>query len=93
DVQISLKKVSSVKKSAKKLVLQVTVKVKGKAVKGKVVKFKFNGKTYKVKTNKKGVAKLVLKKKVLKKLKVGKKIKYQVSYGNTVKKSTIKVKK
>ena len=35
---------------------------KGKAIVGKKVIFKFNGKTYKVKTNKKGVAKITIKK-------------------------------
>ena len=39
-----------------------TLKVNGKAVKGKVIKFKFNGKTYKAKTNAKGVAKITIKK-------------------------------
>ena len=42
---------------------------------------------------KKGVAKVTIKKKVLKKLKVGKKVKYQASYGKIVAKKTVKVKK
>ena len=41
---------------------------KGKAYKNQVVKIKFKGKTYKIKTNKKGIATF----KVSKKLKVGK---------------------
>ena len=45
------------------------------------------------KTNKKGVAKFTIKSKVLKKLKVGKKVKYQATYGKVTKKYTIKVKK
>ena len=91
-IKLTLKKVK-VKKSAKKLVLQATLKINGKAVKGKVIKFKFNKKTYKAKTNKKGVAKVTVKKAVLKKLKVGKKVKIQATYGKTTKKLTVKVKK
>ncbi len=91
-ITLTLKKVK-VKKSAKKLVLKATLKINGKKVKGKVIKFKFNKKTYKAKTNKKGVAKVTIKKKVLKKLKVGKKVKYQATYGKVTKKYTVKVKR
>ena len=91
-ITLTLKK-AKVKKSAKKLVLQVTLKINGKAVKGKLIKFKFNKKTYKAKTNKKGVAKVTIKKKVLKKLKVGKKVKYQATYGKITKKATVNVRK
>ncbi|MBR3149278.1 MAG: leucine-rich repeat protein [Eubacterium sp.] len=89
---VTLKKVT-VKKSAKKLVLQATVKVDGKAVKGKKVTFKFNGKKYTAKTNAKGVAKVTIKKAVLKKLKVGKKIKITATYKKVTAKRTVKVKK
>ena len=67
-------------------------KVDGKYLKGKVLKIKFKGKTYKVKTNKKGVATWKVKKSMLKKLKAGKKYKYTVTYGNDVvtKKLTVK---
>ena len=72
----------------------VTVKkVNGKYIKGKYVTFKFNGKTYKAKTNSKGIAKIVIKKKVLKKLKVGKKVKYQAKCGKLVVKKSVKVKR
>ena len=91
-IKLTLKKVK-VKKSAKKLVLRATLKINGKAVKGKKITFKFKGKKYKAKTNKKGVAKVTIKKKVLKKLKVGKKVKYQATYGKVTKKYTVKVKK
>ena len=91
-ITLTLKKVK-VKKSAKKLVLTATLKINGKPVKGKKLTFKFNKKTYKAKTNKKGVAKVTIKKNALKKLKVGKNVKYQVSYGKVTKKLTAKVKK
>ncbi|WP_296872103.1 hypothetical protein [uncultured Methanobrevibacter sp.] len=55
--------------------------------------FKFKGKKYKAKTNKKGIAKVIIKKSVLKKLKVGKKVKYQVTYLKDTVKRSVKVKK
>lgn len=91
-LKLTLKKVT-VKKSAKKLVLTAKL-TKGKTlIKGKKIAFKFKGKTYKAKTNKKGIAKVTIKKSVLKKLKVGKKVKYQAKYGKLIKKVTVKVKK
>ena len=92
NTKITLKKVT-VKKSAKKLKLQATLKKGSTPLKSKKVTFKFNGKTYKAKTNSKGIAKVTIAKKVLKKLKVGKKIKYQVKYGSFIAKKTAKVKK
>ena len=90
---LKLKKVK-VKKSAKKLVLTATLgKVNGKYLKGAKIKFKFNGKKYKVKTNKKGVAKATVKSNVLKKLKVGQSISYQAKYAKDTVKKTVKVKK
>lgn len=91
-IKLTLKKVK-IKKSAKKLVIKATLKINGKAVKGKKITFKFKGKTYKVKTKKGGVAKLVIKKKVLKKLKVGKKVTYTAKYSTKKVKKTVKVKK
>ena len=89
---LTLKK-AKVKKSAKKLVLKATLKEGKKALKGKKVVFKFKGKKYKAKTNKKGIAKVTIKKSILKKLKVGKKVKYQVTYLKHTVKRTVKVKK
>ena len=92
--QILTVKTVKVKKSAKKLVLTATLKkVNGKYLKGKKITFKFNGKTYKAKTNKKGVAKVTVKKSALKKLKVGKKVKYQATYLKDTVKRSAKVKK
>lgn len=61
-------------------------------MKNKVVKFKVNGKTYKAKTNKKGIATVTLKKAVINKLKV-KKYSVKVSYLNDVVKSTLQVRR
>ena len=81
---VSLKKIT-IKKSAKKLVLQANLaKINGKYIKYKWVNFKFNGVKYKAKTNKYGIAKLTITSDILKGLKLGKKIKYQASYGKDV---------
>jgi len=91
-LKLTLKTVK-VKKSAKKLVLTAKL-TKGKTlINGKKVTFKFNGKTYKAKTNKKGIAKVTIKKSVLKKLKVGKKVSYQAKYSKLSVKKTAKVRK
>ena len=91
-MSIKLKSVK-VKRSAKKLVLQATLKINEKAAKNKKVTFKFNGKKYTAKTNKKGIAKVTIKKKVLKKLKAGKKVKYSATYSTVTDNKTAKVKK
>ena len=89
-----VKKTVTVKKTAKKLVIKATLKwTNGKAIKGKKLTLKFKGKTYKAKTNKKGVAKFTLKKKVIKKLKKGKKYAFSVKYITNVVKGNVKVKK
>ena len=88
---LALSKVA-VKRSAKKLVLQASLKNGKTALKSKKVTFVFNGKKYTAKTNSKGIAKVTISKSVLKKLKVGKTISYKVTYlKNTVKRS-VKVK-
>jgi hypothetical protein len=76
------------KKKAKKIKFQAKlVNTKGKALKNKKITFKFKGKIYKAKTNKKGIATVILKN-----LKVGK---YSITttYGKTSIKNSIRVKK
>ena len=83
-----------VKKSAKKLVIKVSLnKVDGKYLKGKTLKLKLNGKTLKAKTNKKGVATFTIKKNILKKLKAGKKYTYKVTYSKDTVSKKLTVKK
>ena len=65
-----------------------TLKINGKAVKGKKITFKIKGKTYKAKTNKKGVAKIKIKSLT----KVGK-YKITIKYLNTSIKKTVTVKR
>ena len=89
---ITLKKVT-VKRSAKKLVIQATVKIGKKPVSNKKITLKFNGKKYTAKTSKKGVVKFTIKSKVLKKIKAGKKVTYQATYLKDTVKQTVKVKK
>ena len=104
---LKAKKAFSVSKSAKKLVLKATLKwSSGKAIIGKKVSFKFNGKTFTVKTNKKGLAKITLSVKLISKgkvkltfkkkavqLKVGKKYKMVIRYKNETLSSKVVVKK
>ena len=79
---INVKKGKTIKFTAKLL------NSKGKILKNKKVTFKFKGKTYKVKTNKKGIATL----KITKKYKAGK---YTVTskYGKLLIKNTIRIKR
>ncbi len=88
-----VKKTVSVKKG-KKIILKATLKwTSGKAIKDKIIKFKFKGKTYKAKTNSKGLAKVTIKsKKVLKKLKKGKKYSYSATYVKNKVKGKVKIK-
>jgi hypothetical protein len=80
----------TVKKTAKKFSLKATLKINGKLKKGKVIKFQINGKTYKVKTDKNGIAKKTLNKNVLK-LKKGKTYTVKVTYLKDTIKSTVKI--
>ena len=91
-IVLTLKSIK-IKKSTKKVQLYSTLKINGKNAINKKITFKFNGKKFKLKTNKKGVAKLIIKKNLFKNIKIGKKIKYQVAYDNIIVKKTVKMKK
>ena len=83
-----------VKKTAKKLKIKVSLKkVDNKYLKGKQVSLKFSGKTYKAKTDKKGVATFTIKNSVIKKLKAGKKYTYKVTYLKETSSKKITIKK
>ena len=77
---LSPNKLVKVKRTASKLVLVAKLK---KKLKGKKIVFRFNGKNYSAKTNKNGVAKVVIKKTVIKKLKKGKTYKAKMTYYKT----------
>jgi hypothetical protein len=86
--------VVKVKKNAKKAVINAKLKSsKGKAINGKKITFKVNGKTYKAKTNKKGIAKVTLKNNVIKKFKAGKTYTVKITYLKDTIKTKLKVKK
>lgn len=82
----------TVKKTAKKFTLKAKLIINGKLIKGKYIKFKFNGKTYKVKTNAKGIAQKTFNKKFIKKLKKGKTYTVKVTYLKDTIKTIVKVK-
>jgi hypothetical protein len=87
-------KIKVIKKSFGKCVFEATLKTsKNKPLKDKIISFKFNGRTYNVKTNSKGIAKVTLSKKVTDKLKIGKKYGLYVVYLKDVVKSTVTVKR
>ena len=79
---VSVKKGKTIKFSAK------LVNLNGKILKNKKIAFKFNGKIYKIRTNKKGIATL----KITKKYRVGK---YTITtkYGKVSQKNTIRIRK
>jgi hypothetical protein len=89
-----VKKNVKIKKTAKKIILKAKLKwANGKPIKGKKIIFKFRGKSYKAKTNKKGIAKVTVKKKVIKKLKKGKKYTFSAKYIKNYVKGKVIVKK
>ena len=90
---IVLKK-ATVKRSAKKLILQATLKkVNGKYLTNKKITFKFNGVKYIGKTGSRGVAKVTINSTALLKLTVGKKVTYTATYVKDTVKRIVKVKK
>ena len=84
------KKVAKKLKKGKKYKAKVTY-LGSKLYKKVKVTVKFNGKKYKVKTNKKGVAKFKVTKKMVKKFKKGKKVKYTISYKQDTLKRFVKI--
>ena len=85
------KKVAKKLRKGKKYSLKVTFKG-SKLYKKVKVTVKFNGKKYKVKTNKAGVAKFKVTKKMVKKFKKGKKVKYTITYKKDTLKRFVKIK-
>ncbi len=85
-------KTVSVKKSAKQLILKATLKNGKKPLKEKTITFKINGKTYKTKTDKNGIAKITIKKSVIKKLKIANYI-IKITYEKNSIKGILKVKR
>ena len=83
---------TTVKKTAKSFTLKAKLKINGKLIKGKWITFKFNGKTYKAKTDKNGIAKVTVNKNVINKLKKGKTYSVVVTYSKDKIKSNVKVK-
>ena len=82
----------TVKKTAKKFNLKASLKINGKVAKNKIIKFTLNGKTYKAKTNAKGIATSTFKKAVINKLKKGKTYAVKVTYLKDTIKTTVKIK-
>lgn len=90
---LSSRKTKTVKRWWKKFTLKATLKNGKKPLKGKKIIFTFKGKTYKAKTNSKGVAKVTIKRKVIRKLKRGKSYKVSITYLKDTIKRTVKVKR
>ena len=83
-----------VRKSVKVTKVKMSLnKVDGKILKSAKLNVKFNGKTYNIKTDKKGVAVWKVKMSMLKKFKVGKKVKYTVTYGKDTLSKNLIIKK
>ena len=66
--------------------------VNGKVQRGKIIVVKFNKKSYKIKTNSKGVATWKVKKSMVKKLKKGKKYTYTATYDKDSASNKLKIK-
>ncbi|MFM5881849.1 Cysteine protease, C1A family [Methanobrevibacter gottschalkii] len=86
-------KTVTVKKTAKKLVLTAKLANGKKSLKGKTISFKFYGKTYKVKTNSKGIAKVTVSKYVIKKIRAGKTYTATITYSKNTIKKAVKVRR
>ncbi len=89
-IDLTLKKGSKIVRG-KKFALQAKLKIGGKSVPNKKITITFNGKTYKVKTNSKGIAKVTVNAKATKKLKLKKQYKITVKYRDVTVKGEAKV--
>ncbi|MBE6499250.1 MAG: hypothetical protein E7Z80_01705 [Methanobrevibacter thaueri] len=82
-----------VKKSKKTTKVKISLlNVNGKVQRGKIIVVKFNKKSYKIKTNSKGVATWKVKKSMVKKLKKGKKYTYTATYDKDSASNKLKIK-
>ena len=81
--KLTLTPVKTISLSAKKRYLEATVTLDGQPVKGAKVTFTFHDKVKEKKTNKDGVAEYSITKSMVKKLKVGEKVEYSVTFGET----------
>ena len=84
-----VKKAITIKKG-NNLALQAKLKwSNGKVIVGKVIKFRFYGKTYTAKTNRYGIAKVIIKGEITKKLRTGATYKYSATYITNILKGSV----
>ena len=81
-------------KKGNNLVLQAKLKwSNGKVIIGKTIKFRFYGQTYTAKTNRYGIAQVIVKGAVTKKLTAGATYKYSAAYYQNILRGTVKIQK
>ena len=88
---LTLTSVKTISLSAKNQYLEATVTLDGQPVKGAKVTFTFHDKVKERKTNKDGVAEYSITKSMVKKLKVGEKVEYSVTFGETTITKKVKI--
>ena len=93
-IYICLVKPAITVKKGNNLVLQAKLKwSNGKAIVGKTITFRFYGQAYTAKTNRYGIAKVIVKGAVTKKLTVGATYKYSAAYYKNTVRGTVKIQK